>query len=101
MRRGQDLGKSEARPKNREAKPTRNRHRTQDRDRRKVIQRGEKAVYGSRGQDKCVSNQSEAHKPPDRVTTQTSDTKLRREGTGLDRVRRNEYKLKLEAFCVF
>ena len=101
MRIGQDLGKSEARPENRKAKPTKNRHRTQDRDRRKVHQFGEKAAYDSRGQDKCVSNHSEAHRPPGRIITQTSGTKLRKEGTWFDCVRRNECKLRLETFCVF
>ena len=86
LRRGQDLGKSEARPENREAKPNGNRHNPHDSGERKAIQRGENAMYGSRGTDQYGSKQSVTHKPTGRIETQTSGTELTEDGTELDRV---------------
>ena len=101
MRRGQDLGKSEARPENREAKANGNKHNPQDSGERKAIRRGEKAMHGPRGTDQYGSKQSVTHKPTGRIETQTSGTVLKEDGTGLDRVQITECKSVIEAASVF
>ena len=101
MRRGQDLGKSEARPENREAKPNGNRHNPLDSGERKAIQRGEKAMHRLRGTDRYGSKQPVARKPTGRFKTRTSGTALREDGTELSRVQITKYKSEIEATNVF
>ena len=101
MRRGQDLWKSEARPKNREAEPNGNRHNPPDSGEMKAIQRGEKAMHRPRGTNQYGSRQPVAQQPTGRIETQTSGTALREDGTELDRVQKTECESVIEAACVF